>query len=306
MKKKILMALVLTAFLSGNGKVFAADKIKVVATTSTFASIAREIAGDRADIYSIASPHRDIHFFSPTPKDVMKVKGCDVFIHAGLDLEIWRGPLLDAAGKIHLMWPAGERQIDLSRGISLLEIPTGLSRAEGDIHAYGNPHYWLDPVNGKGIARNITDGLVKLYPQDADYFKKNLQAFDDKMDSKLQEWQARLAPYKGGNVVVYHNSWPYFTERFGLVTTGYLESKPGIPPTPRHIEELVRTMKSKGTKVIIKEAFYENRTPKKIAKETGAAIAALATETEEGQGDYFSLFDENTLRLADAFSKAAK
>ncbi|HLD50604.1 MAG TPA: metal ABC transporter substrate-binding protein, partial [bacterium] len=106
--------------------------------------------------------------------------------------------------------------------------------------------------------------------------------------------------------VVYHNSWPYFTERFGLVTTGYLESKPGIPPTPRHIEELVRTMKSKGTKVIIKEAFYENRTPKKIAKETGAAIAALATETEEGQGDYFSLFDENTLRLADAFSKAAK
>lgn len=306
MKKQIWAALVLTALLSGNENLFAAGKIKIAATTSTYASIAREITGDKAEIYSIASPHRDIHFVSPTPKDVMKVKNCDVFIHAGLDLEVWRGPLLDAVGRLDLMWPAGERQIDLSRGIALLEIPASLSRAQGDIHVHGNPHYWLDPVNGKGIAKNIADGLAGLYPQDADYFKKNLQAFDDKMDSKLKEWQDRLAPYKGRGVVVYHNSWPYFMQRFGLVTVGYLEFKPGIPPTPRHIEELIRTMKSKGVKILIKEEFYENRTPKKVAKETGAVIAVLETETEEAKGDYFSLFEGNIHRLAGALSEAEK
>ena len=306
MRKPIFLFLGLTVFFAARpDALFAASKIKIVATTSTFASIAKDIAGDKAEIYFIASPNRDIHFISPTPRDMMKLKNADVFIHAGLDLEAWRGPLLDAVGRLDLMWPTGERQIDLSKGISLLEIPGSLSRAQGDIHAYGNPHYWLDPLNGKIIAQNIADGLTRLYPQDADFFRKNLQEFDHKMDAKLKEWQGQLAPYKGAGVVPYHNSWPYFIERFGLVTLGYLEPKPGIPPTPKHMEELIQRMKEKGGKVLIKEVFHENRTPKKIAKETGAAIATLATEAGETKGDYFSLFDEDIHQLADALSKAS-
>ena len=281
----------------------AAEKMKIVTTTSTFASIAKDIAQDQAEIYSIASPNRDIHFISPTPKDVMKLKKADVFVHGGLDLEAWRGPLLDAVGRTELMTPNGERQIDVSKEILLLEIPTSLSRMQGDRHAYGNPHYWLDPLNGKIIAQNIANGLVKLYPQDADFFQKNLQAFDGRMDVKMKEWQAKLAPYKGSGVVVYHNSWPYFTERFGIVTLGTLEPKPGIPPTPKHLQELIQTMKEKGGKVIIKEVFHESRTPKKVAGETGAVVVTLATEAGETKGNYFSLFDEDIHRLADAFKK---
>ncbi len=284
----------------------AADKIKVVTTTSTFASIIQEIIRDKAEVYSIASPNRDIHFITPTPKDVMKLQKADIFVHAGLDLEAWRGPLVDAVGRSEFLWPGGEKQIDVSRGIPLLEIPANLSRIQGDIHAYGNPHYWLDPLNGKVIAENIEEEFSRIYPEDAVFFKKNLQEFKSKTDERIKIWESQIAPYKGAGVVPYHNSWPYFLQRFGFVTPAHLEPKSGIPPTLRHIQEVVRIMKEKKGRIIIKEIFHESRTPKKIAKETGAVIVTLATETGEGKGDYFSLFDENVHRLADAFSKTAK
>ncbi len=303
MKKILFLIFGAVLILTQSSLLAASGKIKIVATTSTFASIANEIAGDKAEIYFIASPNRDIHFISPTPRDVMKLKSADVFVHAGLDLEVWRAPLLDAVGRVDLMWPAGEKQVDVSKGISLLEIPDSLSRDQGDIHAYGNPHYWLDPANGKVIAKNIAEGLERLYPQDADFFKKNLAAFDGKMDAKLQEWKNQLAPYKGSGVVVYHNSWPYFIERFGFVTIGYLEPKPGIPPTPRHMQELIKAIKAEKGKVIIKEVIHENKSPKKIAGESGAVVVTLATEAGESKGDYFSLFDEDVRLLVDAFKK---
>ena len=301
--KKIALFLIAGFFLSQPRPLFAADKIKIVTTTSTFASIAKSITGEKAEIYAIASPNRDIHFISPTPRDIMKLKKADVFVHAGLDLEAWRVPLLDAVGRLDLMGLHGERQMDLSKGISLLEIPSSLSRAQGDIHAFGNPHYWLNPLNGKIMAQNIVDGLAGLYPQDAELFKKNLQEFNVKMDAKLKEWQEQLAPFQGAPVVVYHNSWPYFIERFGLLTLGYVEPKPGIPPSPRHIQDLIRRMKEKGCKVIIKEIFHESRAPKKIAKETGTVVVTLATEAGETQGDYFALFDEDIRQLVEALSK---
>jgi len=293
----------LMGLLAVTSPVWAAGKIKVATTTSTFASLVKEIAKDKADVYFIASPNRDIHFISPTPKDVMKVKACDVFVHAGLDLEAWRVPLLDAVGRLDLMGPVGERQLDMSKGISLLEVPTSLSRAQGDIHAFGNPHYWLDPVNGKIIAENIAEGLSRIYPQDADFFQKNLQDFERRMDEKMKDWENWVSPYKGAGVVTYHNSWPYFTERFGLVTLTHVEPKPGIPPTPKHLQEIVQIMNEKKGKVIIKEVFHEGRAPQKIAKETGATVVTLATETGEVKGDYAALFDENIHRLVEAFQK---
>jgi len=279
----------------------AAGKIKIVATSSTLASIAEEITDRKADIYFIAAPKRDIHFIAPTPKDVMKLKEADVFIHAGLDLEAWRDPLLNAVGRLDFMWPAGEKQIDVSKGISLLEVPETLSRAQGDIHVYGNPHYWMDPENAKIIARNIAEKLAALYPEDQEWFLRNAETFSRKIDGRLASWSREMVPYHGSPVVVYHASWSYFAERFGLVIAGELELKPGIPPAPKHISELVASMKEKHVRVIITEPYRERRTPDRIAKETGARVLTLTQSVgafKEAQ-DYLSMLDYDLTKVAE-------
>ena len=302
-KSGALFLSLLTVSLTSSSDLRAADKLRIVTTTSTFASLAGDIAGDRAEIYSIASPRRNIHFISPTPKDVVKTKKADVFIHAGLDLEAWRGPLLDAAGRPELMGPTGNRQIDVSKGIPLLEVPTNLSRIEGDIHAYGNPHYWLDPENGGIIARNIVEGLSRIDPADADFFQHNGAAFEDRLHQKMREWRDLLAPVKGQKIVTYHKSWSYFAERFGLIVLGELEPKPGIPPTAKHLADLENTMRTNHVKVIIKETYFENRTPEKVAKETGAAVLNFAQAVGEIKEapDYLAMIDYNVRAIAAAF-----
>lgn len=283
----------------------AAAKIKIVASNSTLASITESVAGDKADIYCIAAPNRDLHFIEPTPRDVMKLKNSDVFVHAGLDLEAWRGPLLNAVGRLDLMWPAGEKQIDVSRGISLLEIPETLSRAEGDIHAYGNPHYWTDPENAKIMALNIAEKLGSLYPGDKEQFLRNAGEFNRKIDEKLPVWQKQLAPFRGVPVVVYHDSWPYFMQRFGITLAGELEPKPGIPPAARHISGLVKMMKEKSVKVIITEPYREKRTPKRVAKETGARVITFTQSVgafPEAR-DYCSMMDYDIALLAQALGE---
>lgn len=295
MKKSFLFLGPALAFLFFKNEAGAAiEKIKIVTTTSTLASIAKDIAGEKAEIYSIASPKRDIHFVSPTPKDVVKLKKSDVFVHAGLDLEAWRNPLLDAVGRLDLM-TTGDHAIDVSKGVSLLEIPTSLSRAQGDIHAFGNPHYWLDPLNGKIIARNIAEGLARIFPGDADSFQKNADEFDRKIDGKMKEWSKSMAPFQGKAVVTYHNSWPYFTERFGLITVGHLEPKPGIPPTAKHFSKLIKLMKEKNVTLIFKESYQENKTPSRLGEETGAVVLALAQSVGNPKeaSDYFNMIEYN-------------
>lgn len=309
MNHRKLSALVfsfMTLFLCCTAHAWADQKIRIVATTTVFGDIASQIAGDQAEIYSIASPNRDIHFVSPTPRDVLKVKKADVLVNAGLDLEAWRGPLLDAAGRTDLMWPNGTRQIDVSKGIDLLEIPTSLSRAQGDIHAYGNPHYWPDPENGKIIARNIADGLSKLYPENAETFEKNYTAFTAKIDEQLNVWQKLMAPYKGQGVVSYHKSLIYFTKRFGLLDNGELEPKPGIPPTAKHLAELEQVMQRDHVKVILQETYYERKTGEKVANETGAVLVTFAQavgEVKEAK-DYISMIDYDVRAVAEGFKKA--
>jgi len=236
----------------------------------------------------------------------MKVKKADVFIHTGLDLEAWRDPLLNVAGKTSLMWPNGERQIDTSKGIPLLEIPSSLSRAQGDIHAYGNPHYWLSPDNGKIIARNIAEGLARLYPEDSSFFQSNEKAFELKIDEKMGEWSHELMPFKGEKAVSYHKSWPYFAKQFGLVLIGELEPKPGIPPTAKHLAQLENAMREQHAKVILKETFFEHKTPDTVAKETGAVVATLAQSVGDVKGatDYLHMVDYNVRQVVEAFEKA--
>ncbi len=302
MKKTILSALLFLALIS---PAWASDKIKITATTSTLASLASEITGNTAEIYYIASPNQNIHFINPTPKDVLKVRRADVFIHGGLDLEAWRGPLLDAAGRREFMGEDPSRAIDVSRGIRLKNIPDSLSRIQGDVHAYGNPHYWLDPENGRIIARNIAEGLSRMYPDKRNLFQTNLTAFDEKLKVKIQEWANRLARYRGEGVVVYHDSWPYFLDRFQLSGAGYLEPKPGIPPSPKHLKELAETMKEKHIKVIVREIYQENRAPKKLAAESGAIVVKLPSEAGQTGGSYFSLIDEDVQKLEEALKAGA-
>ncbi len=288
-----------------SSKLFASDKIRIVTTTSTIADLVRQIAGDHADIYYIASPKRDIHFIAPTPKDVLKVKKAQVFVHSGLDLEAWRGPLLDAVGRTDLMWPSGDKQIDVSKGISLLEVPTSLSRSQGDQHAYGNPHYAMDPVNVKIMGNNIAEGLSNIFPHQSANFKKNADDLNQKIDEKLKGWTKRMSPYQGMEVVTYHRNWSYFTKRFGFMIIGEVEPKPGIPPTAKHMASLINSMKEKNVRIIMTESFRESRAPAKIAEATGAKVLTLAQdvgETQEGK-DYISMMEQNIHLLEDALAQ---
>lgn len=295
--KKIFFLVLAAALCFQTQPAFAENKIRIVTTTNTIASITQKITGDLADIYPVAPPNRDIHFIVPTPKDLLKIKKADVFIHGGLDLEAWRGPLLDASGKKEFI--NGEHAVDVSEGVPLLEIPASLSRIHGDIHAFGNPHYATDPENAIIMASNITEKLKALYPGNASVFQTHFEAFKKEIGGKIKEWQERLAPYRGASAVVYHNSWPYFLRRFGLRETGFLEPKPGIPPTAKHLAELVSGMKNESTKIIIKEIFQENRTPKKLSEETGAKIVTLSAETQKNQ-DYAGMMEQNVRNLEEA------
>ena len=299
--KKILLSLffIFNGLVAASNALFAAGKLNVVATTTSLADIAGEVAKDKIRVYAIASPKQDIHHYAPTPKDVLKVKKANVLIHEGLDLEAWREPLLDAAGNTRLMGQNQENSIDASRGISLLEVPASLSRSEGDIHAFGNPHYIAGPENAKVIALNISEGLSKADPEDAGYFKKNAEEFGRKMDEKIKEWKERLAPFQGAPVITYHRSWSYFTQTFGLAIAGEVEPKPGIPPTAKHLAELIQLIKEKKIQVIIREPFEESETPKKIADETGAHVVTLSQAVGEPKGakDYLSMMDQNVQAL---------
>lgn len=282
----------------------AADNIRIVTTTSTLADLTRQITGDQTAIYYIASPRQNIHFISPSPKDVLKVKKADVFIHGGLDLEAWREPLLNAAGNLSFLGDS-KASIDASKGILLLEIPSSLSRSEGDIHAFGNPHYWTDPHNALIMVDNIVAGLSGLYPQDAPEFQKNAAAYKQKLSKKISEWEKRMEPFKGETLVTYHKSWPYFANRFHLKIIDQLEPKPGIPPTSKHLAEVERKMNEDHTKIIVKEIYNESRTPKKVARDTGAAVVTLETSAGEQKDapDYISMMEHNIHELETEFSK---
>jgi zinc/manganese transport system substrate-binding protein len=299
--QKLMVILAALLFAQDARCLYAAEKIKIVATTSTFASLAGEITGEAAEIYYVASPNQNIHFITPTPKDVLKTKRADVFIHGGLDLEVWRAPLLNAVGKKDFL--TGERSIDASEGVSLLEVPEHdhvLSRLDGDVHVYGNPHYWPAPENAKAIASGIAAKLSELYPEHKNEFLARAEDFKSRMDTKIKDWKTRMAPFKGTKIVTYHNSWVYFLDAFGLETLIHLEPKPGIPPTPKHLKHVIEKMKEHRVKVIVREVYEENRTPKKAAQETGAMVVTLPIEVGQIKGGYADLIENNIAELEKA------
>jgi ABC-type Zn uptake system ZnuABC Zn-binding protein ZnuA len=290
MKRLILPFLASIAFFSVGAS---ADQLKVVTTLATYADIAKTVGGDFVDTSYVASPRFNPHFIEPRPGDVLRVKRCDLFIHSGLDLEAWRGPLLDAAGRADIR-EGGEHQLDLSAEIPLLEVPNGqVSRAEGDIHIFGNPHYWIDPRNGVRIAHEIALKLSALDPAHAAQFEANRAKFAADVQAKMNEWQRAAAPHKGAELIGYHNEWVYLMEFLGLQMKQFLEPKPGIPPTPRQLEFLTGYIKEHRIRAIIQPSYYPREAADSVAAATGAKVLLLAQNVGEtsAASNYLAMLD---------------
>ncbi|MDB6027671.1 MAG: Periplasmic solute binding protein [Verrucomicrobiales bacterium] len=276
-------------------------KLNVVVTTADLGAIAREIGGDKIDVTTIAKPTEDPHFVDAKPSFYVKLNHADVLIEGGAELEIgWLGPLLEGArnAKLEAGKPGHILAVD---GVSLVEVPSSLDRSKGDIHAAGNPHYMTDPVNGKIVADHLANAFCQLDAKNCDSFKANLKKFQERMDSKLAEWGKLLAPYKGKDVISYHNSWPYFAHRFGLKMDLFLEPKPGIPPTPSHLAEVITKMKAEDAKVIIVEPFLNRKTAEAVANHTGAQVVDAPPFPKDNES-YIDWMDTLIKSLANGFA----
>ena len=281
----------------------AEDALKVVTTLSSYADIAKSVGGDAIEVFSIARPRFNPHFIEARPSDVFKLKQADLFIHSGLDLEAWREPLLDAAARSELR-TGGLRELDLSKGILILEVPEKpLSRAEGDIHIFGNPHYWLDPRNGLIIAKAIAEKLAELDPSHTAKYQKNLEVFQGTLRAKIAEWNMKTANLHGKEVLGYHNEWVYLMQFLGLTMKEFVEPKPGIPPTPKHLEELEDMIQRRGIKALIQASFYSKDASEFLTEHTGikaVTICQNAGELPECK-DYISMIDFAVSKLTEAY-----
>ena len=268
--------------------------INVVASTEDLAALAREVGGDRVKVEAIARGYQDPHFVEAKPSFILKLHAAQLLVVVGRDLEIgWLPPLITQSRNANIQ-PGSDGYLDASVSARILEIPTGqITRAMGDVHPLGNPHYWLDPENGRRIAQAVQQRLAKLSPADAPYFAGRYADFDKRLAEAEKRWDAAMAPHKGLKVVSYHRSWPNFCDRFGLDVVGYVEPKPGIPPSPSHTIELMQEMKRLGVKLILVEPYFDLKTPNAIARDTGgkALVLAPSVGAEKAITDYIKLFD---------------
>jgi ABC-type Zn uptake system ZnuABC Zn-binding protein ZnuA len=278
-------------------------QLKVVTTTEDLASLVREVGGDKVTVESFARGYQDPHFVEPKPSFILRLVNADLLVVVGRDLEIgWLPPLLTQSRNARIQ-PGGRGYLDASTGVKILEIPTGqITRAMGDVHPLGNPHYWLDPDNGRIIAQSIRARLAELRPADAGYFDQRYADFGRRLTAAVARWDAAMAPFKGTKIVTYHRSWPNFTARFGLDVIGYVEPKPGIPPTAAHTVMLIGEMKRQTVGVILVEVYFDVRTPEAIARDTGAKVLVLPPSVGgvKETTDYISLFDYNIRQLTHA------
>jgi zinc/manganese transport system substrate-binding protein len=277
-------------------------QIKIVTTITDLKNIAELIGGNHVDAFAIATGYQNPHFVDPKPSYILKLSRADMFITVGLDLEIgWVPPLLNSARNAKIQ-KGGEGYVDASTGISLLQVPTIVNRGEGDIHIYGNPHYWLDPLNGKIIAQNICNALIRVDPEHQAEFQANLKKFDATIDAKVEEWESKLSKYKGTKVIVYHNEWPYFEQRFGIKIVDFLEPKPGIPPTPSQLAKIINLMKRENIKIIINSPYFMTDAADLVARNTGGTVVKLATSVGAYPSikTYYDLFDYDVQQLLSA------
>jgi zinc/manganese transport system substrate-binding protein len=286
---------ILSLFLFCLSSLAMADTIKIVTTTTDMKSIAEFIGGNKVSVTSIATGYQNPHFVDPKPSYIISLTKANLFVTVGLDLETGWSPQLLSSSRNTKIQKGAAGYVDASEGVNLLQVPIVANRAEGDIHIYGNPHYWLDPLNGKTIARNIAIGLARVDPSNRSFYEANLVAFNNKIDLKLKEWQSKMAPYKGSKIIAYHNEWVYFETRFGLQIVDFMEPKPGIPPTPSQLVKVIKEVTANKIKVIISSPYFTTSSSDVVSKQTGVQELMLATSVGafDSVKDYFSLFDYN-------------
>lgn len=320
---------VLTLALACAAGAGASEPLRIVATTADIADLARRIAGDRAVVSSICTGTEDPHYLTAKPGFIARARTADLWIAVGLELEsAWELPVLNGSRNRNIQ-PGADGYLDLSKSVELLDVPRGpLSRAMGDVHPGGNPHYWLDPLNGRRMAEAIAERLARLRPDQAGEFYAHLAEFRNALDERmfgaealkggkaetlwkrharcegiahLGGWAAQLAPLRGKGLVTYHKSWIYFAHRFGLHVVGELEPKPGVPPTAAHLADLVAAMKAEQVNLILQEPFYSAKAAEQVAAKTGARVVVVANSVggQPEATDYLALMD----RIVDELSK---
>jgi ABC-type Zn uptake system ZnuABC Zn-binding protein ZnuA len=331
----------LVAGLAGVAQGAGAEKLRVCTTTPDLGSLVEAVGGDRVEVTVFAKGPEDPHFIEAKPAFVKALNQADLYVQTGLDLEIGWAPALLRNARNAAVTPGGRGYLDAGTLIAPLEIPTGtVDRSMGDVHAAGNPHYLLDPLNGLRVAEAIRDRLAQLDPEHQSEYQDHYEAFRRRLsvalvgtaladkydavklaalaergglynflksrgeDGLLGGWLALTAPIAGARVVTDHNLWTYFARRFGLQVVGYLEPKPGVSPTTRHLAELVGLMKVQGVKVILASPYYDPRHARFLADKTGAAVVEMAHQVDSrpGTGDYLALIDYNVRQVAAAFS----
>ncbi len=280
--------------------------LKVVTTTQDLESLTREVGGDKVEVVGLAKGYQDPHSVDPKPSFILAVSRADLLIVVGRELEIgWLPPLINQSRNSKIQ-PGNRGYLDASGTVKILDQPTGqITRAMGDVHPSGNPHYWLDPNNGRLIARAIQQKLSELSPGDAAYFAGRYADFDRRLAAAEKRWDSTMAPYTGTKLVTYHRSWPNFMDRFGFDVIGYVEPKPGIPPSPTHTLALVSEMKRQGVRIIVMESYFDARTPEKIAAEAGGRVVTLSPSVggEKAATDYIQLFEYNVNTLSAALKQ---
>ncbi len=273
-KLQAILPIVLLVAPLALGQSDSPKKIKVVATNPAIGSIAAQIGGDLVEVVSLCRPTDDVHTVDATPSLLTRLGNADVLAHTGLDLEMWLDDAVKSARNPKIA-PGAPGNIDCSTGIELLEVPTNPSREDGDVHIYGNPHYWLDPQNGRKMAATIAAGLVAYDPSHKATYDKNRDAFDADMKKRLVEWLKKAIPYKNTPIIAYHNSFAYLVRRFGFQTVGFVEPKPRIPPTQAHLKSVIELIKSRGVKVVIREPYHDPAPTDFLAEQTGVKIATV-------------------------------
>lgn len=299
-------AIMLFAAILCVGTASAASKLNVVTTTEDLAALSREVGGDRISVEAIAKGYQDPHYVEPKPSFLLRLRRADLLVVVGLQLEMgWLPPLQTQSGNSRIQVGA-QGYLDVSTTARILEVPTGVvTRAMGDVHPLGNPHYWLDPENGRRIAQALAQKFSELQPADAAYFSERLADFDRRLSDAEKGWDAKMAPYQGRKVVTYHRSWPNFCDRFQLDVVDYVEPRPGIPPTPAHTLELINMMNREGIKIILVEPYFDLRTPNSVAQKTGGEVLVMMPSVGgvKEVTDYFQLFDYNINLLTTALAK---
>ncbi|MCW8805335.1 MAG: metal ABC transporter substrate-binding protein [Ignavibacteriaceae bacterium] len=282
MRKYLILILIVLFSLHLNAE------IKVVATTTNIANLVQVIGGNKVSVDYLCRGDQDPHFLEVLPSYMLKLRNADIVFKIGLDLEKWLPQLIDGSRNDKL------ELVDLSNDISKKEVPTTkVDASQGDVHPYGNPHYWLDPENAKIMAEEIYNALTDFSSQDADYFKKNLNNFIKEIDSNMKIWTSKLSGLKQKNIITFHKSWIYFETRFGLNVVGNVEPKPGIPPTPSHDADLIQLIKKDNIKIILMENYYSDSAPNHISESTGIKVVKVpvAVYGIEGVDSYIKLID---------------